>query len=88
MFEAKPIPTEFTVPATPQALMQGEEVVALIFEERYAPLLSQCLLMLALVEKVAAAACDFTPDGTHDAGCCACIARELLENLPPVPPVH
>ncbi len=44
MFEAKPLADpavrQFTLRSEPQALVQGEEVVALVFEERYAQLLS------------------------------------------------
>ncbi|MFL6551308.1 MAG: hypothetical protein ACJ8OJ_21660 [Povalibacter sp.] len=85
MFDAKPLVGEFTARSEPQALMQGEEVVALVFEERYAQLLSQAPQMLELIERVAAGACEFGANGEHDCDCCACAAREFLNELPPAP---
>lgn len=85
MFEAKTLIGEFTAQSEPQALMQGEEVVALVFEERYAQLLSQSPQMLELIGRVAAQPCDFEANGEHDSECCACAARELLANVPPPP---
>jgi len=88
MFQSKPLVGEFTTQSEPQALMQGDEVVALVFEERYAQLLSQSPQMLALIERVAACLCEFEADGEHDEECCACAARELLAELPLPPMVN
>jgi hypothetical protein len=85
MFQAKPLTADLTVRTEPQALMQGEEVVALVFEERYAQLLSQSPQMLELIERIAAAPCDFESDGEHDCACLACEARNLLATLPASP---
>jgi hypothetical protein len=85
MFEAKPLVGEFTARSEPQALMQGEEVVALVFEERFAQLLSQAPQMLELIERVAAGPCEFGADGEHVCDCCTCEARELLAALPKAP---
>jgi hypothetical protein len=85
MFEAKPLVGEFTARSEPQALMQGEEVVALVFEERYAQLLSQAPQMLELIERVASGPCEFAPTGEHDCDCCTCEARDFLASFPPAP---
>jgi len=85
MFEAKTLMGDFTSQTEPQALMQGDEVVALVFEERYAQLLSQSPRMLELIERAAAAPCDFAADGEHDEDCLACEAKDLLANLPSAP---
>lgn len=89
MFEAKPLTSNLTVRTEPQALMQGDEVVALVFEERYAQLLSHSPQMLELIERVAAAPCEFDPededDCSDDCSCLACEARNLLAALPQPP---
>lgn len=73
------------MPERSQALMQGEEVVALVFEERFAEMLSRSPQMLALIERVSSAPCDFLADGSHADDCIACDARTLLDDIPPAP---
>lgn len=87
-FANEPAFGEYTVPARSHALMQGEEVVALVFEERFAELLSKSPIMLALIERASSAPCDFAADGSHADDCLACDARALLEELPPAPSVQ
>ena len=87
-FANEPAFGEYTVPARSHALMQGEEVVALVFEERFAEMLSKAPIMLALIERASSAPCDFAADGTHADDCLACDSRALLEELPPAPSVQ
>lgn len=84
-FANQPAFGEYTVPERSQALMQGEEVVALVFEERFAELLSRSPQMLALIERASAAPCDFLTDGSHADDCLACDSKALLEDIPVAP---
>ncbi len=86
MSEPKPATDKYVIPAQSQALMQGEELVALVFEARFAQLLSNSPRMLELIERAATCACDFCEDGCHADDCLACDAKLLLEELAAVPP--
>jgi len=86
MFEPKPAAGKYVIPAQSQALMQGEELVALVFEARFAQLLSRSPRMLELIERAATCACDFCEDGCHADDCLACDAKLLLEELAIAPP--
>lgn len=90
MFEAKPLADpavrQFTLRSEPQALVQGEEVVALVFEERYAQLLSQAPAMLELIERVADEPCETGEQ--NECNCCSCAARAVLSTLPLPPSLH
>ncbi len=87
-FANQPAFGEYTVPERSQALMQGEEVVALVFEERFAEMLSRAPQMLGLIERASEAPCDFLADGSHADDCLACDAKALLEDFPPAPSVQ
>jgi hypothetical protein len=78
--------TEWTEP--PQALMQGNDVVAVVFEPHYAELFSQAPQMLMLIQHVAAGECDFAVDGHHDDDCKVCAAQRILAAFTPVPVMH
>jgi hypothetical protein len=71
-----------------QALMEGDEVVALVFERGYAELFSVAPRMLMLLQRAAAGTCDFGADGTHDQQCVVCEAREILASFTPAPMLH
>jgi hypothetical protein len=88
MFEPKPVAGKYVIPAQSQALMQGEELVALVFEARFAQLLSHSPRMLELIERAAEAACDFDAEGCHAEDCLACDAKLMLEELSDAPTVQ
>lgn len=72
----------------PQALMEGDDVVAIVFESHYAELFSQAPRMLLLVERLAVGTCDFSND-TDDEHCCAvCDAQRILAILTAAPTMH
>lgn len=78
--------TEWTEP--PQALMQGDDVVAVVFEPHYAELFSQAPQMLMLIQNVAAGTCDFTAEGRHEDDCKVCEAQRILAGFTPAPIFH
>lgn len=78
--------TEWTEP--PQALMQGDDVVAVVFEPHYAELFSQAPQMLMLIQHVAAGRCDCTGNGQPDDDCPVCEAQRILAAFTPAPVMH
>jgi hypothetical protein len=72
----------------PQALMEGDDVVAIVFEPHYAELFSQAPRMLSLVERIAAGTCDFSTDADDDHCCAVCDAQRILAALTAVPTMH
>ena len=72
----------------PQALMEGDEVVAVVFEPHYAELFSQAPLMLSLMEKLAEGECDFSTDEEGDHRCVVCDAQRIIAALTTALTVH
>ena len=89
MFEAKSIDGRLVdLAEQPQALVEGEEVVAVVFEQRYIDVFGQALQMLELVSRVSTMACDFEDDGIHPDDCKACSAKLILASITPSPRIH
>jgi hypothetical protein len=79
MFEMKPVDAEFAEPdEPPQVLVEGEDVIALVFEPRYADLFSRAPQMLNLISRIAAQPCDFIPELGHSSSCKACDAKSII----------
>ena len=72
----------------PQALMEGDDVVAVVFEPHYAELFSQAPRMLSLVERLAGGECDFSSDENNDHSCAVCEAQRILAALTTALTVH
>lgn len=89
MFEAKSIDGRLVdLVEQPQALVEGDEVVAVVFEQRYVDVFGQALQMLELVSRVSGMACDFNEDGGHPDDCKACCAKLILASISPSPRIH
>jgi len=88
MFEAKSIDGRLVdLVEQPQALVEGDEVVAVVFEQRYVDVFGQALQMLELVSRVSTMACDFEDD-VHPNDCKACGAKLILASISPSPRIH
>ena len=89
MFEAKSIEGRLVdLAEQPQALVEGDEVVAVVFEQRYVDVFGQALQMLELVSRVSGMDCDFDEDGSHPDDCKACGAKLILASISPSPRIH
>jgi hypothetical protein len=89
MFEAKSIDGRLVdLVDQPQALVEGDEVVAVVFEERYIDVFGQALQMLELVSRVSTMPCDFDADSTHPDDCKACGAKLILASISSTPRIH
>jgi hypothetical protein len=83
-----PQPVANTLELPPQALMEGDAVVAVVFEPHYAELFSQAPRMLSLVERLAAGECDFSSDENNDHSCPVCDAQRIVAALTTALTVH
>ena len=72
----------------PQALMEGDEVVAVVFEPHYAELFSQAPRMLSLMERLASGQCDLSSDEDGDHSCVVCDAQRIIAALTTALTVH
>lgn len=86
MFQRKDRSADWSEP--PQALVQGDDVVAVVFEPHLAELFSQAPQMLLLIQRVAAGVCEVAADGSHDNDCRTCEARCILATFSPAPLMH
>lgn len=89
MIEAKsPQSTAAACEHPPQALMEGDEVVAVVFEPHYAELFSQAPCMLLLMERLAQGQCDFSTDENDEHSCVVCDAQRIIAALTTALRVH
>jgi len=89
MFEAKSIDGRLVdLAEQPQALVEGDEVVAVVFGQRYIDVFGQALQMLELVSRVATTTCDFEDHGVHPDDCKACSAKLILASINSSPRIH
>lgn len=90
MIEAKSPPPKAAAweQQPPQALMEGDAVVAVVFEPHYAELFSQAPCMLSLMEKIAQGHCDFSSDEDGDHSCVVCDAQRIIAVLTTALTVH
>ena len=72
----------------PQALMEGDDVVAIVFNPHYAELFSQAPRMLLLVERFAGGTCYCTSDMDDDRSCAVCDAQRIIAVLTAAPTMH